>query len=151
MTNNDFMKFFDPEMAKNMPVFGFFPFDMNALMETQRKNLQAFSEAHQRAIEGLQAAAQKQSELLTQLIEDSSVFAKEIMGEGSPEQKVAKQTDLMKKNYEKSMGNMKEISDMVSKSNQQASDIINKRVTASLTEIKSIIEKDKKAENKKAA
>ena len=155
MAQNDFIKFFDPALAKSLSGFSGFPFDMKDFMESQRKNFEAFSEAQQRTMEGLQAITQRQGELLSQIVEDQSNLAREIMGEGSPEQKVARQADLMKKNYEKSISNLKDISDLLSKSNQQASDIINKRITASLTEIKSAIEKSgkesKPATAKKAA
>ncbi len=135
MSQNDFMKFFDPDLAKNLSGFNGFPLDINAFTENQRKNFQAFTEAGQQAMEGIQAIVQKQSELMSQMTEDNSAIAHEIMADGTPEQKIAKQADLMKKNYEKSIANMKEISDMLGKSNQEATDIINKRVTASLTEV----------------
>lgn len=151
MSQNDFMKFFDPELAKTLSGFNGFPFDMKALMESQRKNVQAFTEAQQRAFEGLQAISQRQGELISQMVEDNSSLAQELMGEASPEKKVAKQADLMKKIYEKSISNMQEIQDMLNESNQQATAIINKRVTASLTEIKSAMEKSKKEPAKKAA
>ncbi len=141
MSQNDFMKFFDPELTKNLAGFQGFPFDMKSFMETQRRNFQAFTEAQQRALEGIQAVTQRQGELISEMVENNSAIAQEIMGEGSPEQKVAKQADLMKKAYEKSISNLKEIGEMLSESNQQAGDIINKRVSASLTEIKSAIEK----------
>lgn len=152
MSQNDFMKFFDPELTKSLSGFNGFPFDMNSLMETQRRNFQAFTEAQQRAIAGLQAVTQRQGELISEMVEDNSTIAQQILGEGSPEQKVAKQADLMKKVYEKNISNLKEIGDILNKSNQQAGEIINKRVSASLTEIKSAIEKTAKpAAAKKAA
>ena len=120
------------------------PFDVQSLMDVQRKNFQAFTEAQQLAVENLQAVAQRQTEIFSQLVEDNSKMAKEMMAEGTPEDKVAKQADLVKKSYEKSIQEAQTIADMVSKSNQQASEIINKRVSASLNEIKSAIKKDKK-------
>ena len=151
MAQSDFMKFFDPELAKNFAGMNGFPFDVKSLMETQRKNFEAFTAAQQRTIEGIQALTQRQGELISEMVEDNSAIAQEILGEGSPEEKVAKQTDLVKKVYEKSINNLKEIGDILNKSNQQASDIINKRVSASLTEIKSAIEKNGKPAAKKAA
>lgn len=150
MSQNDFLKFFDPNLAKSLSGFNGFPFDVQTFVESQQKNFQAFTEAQQTALQGIQAAAQRQNELLSQIVEDQSKLAREIMSEGTPEQKVAKQTDLIKKNYESSISNMKEISELLNKSNQQATDIINKRVTASLTEIKTALEKSK-AKNSKAA
>lgn len=147
MAQNDFSNYFSPDLAKN---FSGFPFDIQSILETQRKNFQALTEAQTCTIERLQAIAKRQSELLSEMMESNSAIAQELLAEGSPEQKVAKQTDIMKKVYEKTVVNMKEIGDMISASGQQASDILNKRVTASLTEIKSAMEKGGKAAKKAA-
>jgi phasin family protein len=132
-SQNDFTKAFENFQAA--------PFDLRVMMEAQRKNMQAFTEAQQMAMEGLQAAAQRQSEIISQLVEDNSSFARELMGEGSPEQKIAKNADIFKKLYEKTVSNMHEISDILSKSNVEASKIINKRVSASMNELKTAVEK----------
>ena len=85
--------------------------------------------------------AQNQAEIISKLVEDNSSLVKELANEGTPEEKIAKHADLIKKNYEKSVANWREISDIASKSGKEASDIINKRVAASLTEIKSSLGK----------
>jgi len=145
MSQNDFTKFFDVASFNGLTLY------MKTFMESQRRNFQAFAEAQQRALEGFQAVTKRQGEIISQMVEDNSAGAREIIGAGSPQQQVAKQADLMKEVYEKSVSNMVEIGDMLSKSNWQASDIITTRVTASLTEIKSALEKDDKAATKKAA
>lgn len=153
MTQFDYTKFFGNsfnDVFANVPSVKSMPFDADSIMELQRKNFEAFTEAQQLAFEGVQAAAQRQTELLSKIVEDNSVIAQEILGEGSPEQKVAKQTDLVKSVYERSVSNYKEISDLISKSNLKAADVINKRVTASLSEIKTAIEKSVPAAKKAA-
>ena len=136
MPSNDFSKFFEQFQSA--------PFDLKDVMETQRKNLQAFTEAQQLAMESMQAVAQRQSEILSQIIEDNSAMAKEMMGEGSPEKKLAKNAELFKKIYEKTTGNMQELTDMISKSNAEAGKVLHKRVSASMTELKSALEKGQK-------
>jgi len=142
MSQYDFAKFFGSEFASNLPSTSqFLPFDVKSLLETQRKNLQAFSEAIQVVVESSQTIAQSQAEILSQFAADNSSLIQEIASEGTPEEKIAKHADLIKKNYEKSVANWKEISDIASKSGKEATDIINKRVSASLTEIKSSLGK----------
>ncbi len=128
------------DFSKNfaMPAF---PFDVKTLMEAQRRNIQAMTEAQQLAMEGWQAVAQRQSEIVSQLFQDNSAMAKEIIGESTPENKVSRQADMFKKVYEKSVTNFREISEMLSRSNSEASEIINKRVTATMNEIKTSLEK----------
>ena len=130
-------------------------FDVKTLLEIQRKNILAFSEAQRLAYEGLQAVAQRQSEILSQIAEENSSLAKDIMNEGTPEEKIARHADLMKKNYEKSVANWNELTGMISDSGKEASDIISHRVTASLTEMKATLGKNaangKGSAHKKAA
>jgi phasin family protein len=137
---NDFAKLF--ENYQNSP------FDLKTMLETQRKNIQAISEANQLSMENLQAIAARQAEILSQIVEDNSALAKEIMNEGTPEEKIAKNAKMFKSIYERTVGNMTELSDMINKSNQEASKIINKRVTATMNEIQSSLEK---TQTKKAA
>ena len=68
-------------------------FDMKTLMELQRKNLQALTEAQQVTVENLQVIAQKQGEILTQMMSENSTIAKELMSEGTPEEKAAKKLE----------------------------------------------------------
>ena len=137
----DFSKFLtDSDFTK----FSGFPFDFNALLETQRKNVQALTEAQQLALESLQTVAQRQAEILSRFVEDNSVLVQEIMTEGKPEDKVARQADLLRDNYEKSIASWNELADLVRVSNQEAAGIINKRVSASLKELKTALEKSAK-------
>lgn len=130
--------------------FGSMGFDMQSLMELQRKNMQAFTEAQQLTMVGMQAVAQKQTEFFSQLMEDNSKLAKEMMGSATTEEKVACQANMVKKSYEKSMMNAQKIAEMVGNSNQQASEIIGKRISTSLDEMKASMDKAKKKATKAA-
>lgn len=147
-----FETLFGEEFTKNLTVFTSFQFfDPKSLLDIQRKNIEALSEAGTLALEGLQAVAKCQTELLSQAAEDTSAVVKEIMSDGSHEQKMARQTDLAKKSYEKSVTNWRELTETVSKSGKEATAIINDRVTSSLTELKSTLDKTKTSSQKKAA
>ncbi len=139
-SGNDFTKLFENYQS--------IPFDMKAFLETQRKNLQAISEAQQTAMEGVQALAQRQAEIISQMVEDNSSLAQGALKEGTPEEKMAQNADIFKAAYERSIENMNELSELINKSNQNATKIINKRVTASVNELKAAI---KTGESRKAA
>jgi len=135
-------KFFNTDFLKTMmPANALFPFDLGVALETQRKNIEALTEAQQITVENLQAIAQRQAELLTQMVQDNTSLAQQIMAEGTPEEKISRQTDLVRKSYERSVSNLTELSDMVVKSNREAGEVISKRVTASLAELKTGMEK----------
>ncbi len=143
--NNSFSDFFaQHDFAKLFESYQTNPFDLKALLETQRKNVQAITEANQIAMGNMQTIAQRQTEILSQIVEDNSLMAKELMAEGSPEEKIAKNAELFKSIYERTVENMNELSGIIKKSNQEASAIISKRVTATMSEIQSSLEKTPK-------
>ena len=124
-------------------------FDFTALLEIQKKNIEAISAANKLAFEGFQAAGQRQAELFSQIAENNSFLVKDIVNGGTPEEKIAKHAELIKNNYEKSVANWQELTGIITESGKEASDIINRRFTASLTELKSTL--DKSAANGKAS
>ncbi len=137
-------KFFNADFMKNlMPANSLFPFDLGNLMETQRKNMQALTEIQQMAVENIQAITQRQTEILSRMVQDNTAMAQQIMVEGTPEEKVVRQADMVRKAYEHSIDGMNELTELVRRSGKETSEIISKRVTASLTEFKSSIEKTK--------
>ena len=64
-----------------------------------------------------------------------------MLNEGTPEEKIAKNAKMFKTIYERTVESMSELSEMINKSNQEASTIINKRVAATMNEIQSSLEK----------
>ena len=140
---NPFTQFFsESNFTKALSQYQGIPVDMKSLMETQRKNWQALGEAQQLAVANMQAIAQRQSEIMSQIAEDNSSIAKEFVSEGTPEEKIAKNAELFKRFYERTIKNAQELSTMISKSNTEASNVISKRVSASMNEIKEAFEKE---------
>jgi phasin family protein len=117
-------------------------FDIKALLDIQRKNILAFSQAHRLACEGLQAVAQRQMELFSQTVEESSSFIREIMAEGTAEEKTEQQFDRVKQSWEKSLADWHLLTSMIGGAGEEASNIINSRVISSLAEFKSALHKN---------
>lgn len=115
--------------------------DVEAVVSSQRRNLEALSQANQLAIEGMQAVARRQAEIFRQMMEEASQAMKDIMTAGSPEDKAGRQTELAKEAFKRAIANMRELAEMVAKSQGEAFDVINKRVTDSLDELKGLMAK----------
>ncbi len=115
--------------------------DMGALVESQRRNFEALAQAQQLAAEGLQAIAQRQTEVVREAVEQAVGATREVMAEPGPQAQTAKQMELAKTAMERSVSNMREISEMVAKSNQEAFDVLNKRFYEVMDEIKSAAKK----------
>ena len=117
-------------------------FDVKALLDIQRKNLLAFSEAHRLACGALQAVARRQAELFSQTVEESSSLIKEIMAEGTAGEKTERQVEGVKQSYEKSVADWHLLTSMIGGAGEEASNIINSRVISSLAELKSALNKN---------
>jgi phasin family protein len=117
--------------------------DVESALASQQKNIQALTAANQLAFEGFQAVARRQSEILRQSIEQTTAIVTELLAAGSPEDKVAKQAELVKSAFEKALTNTRELAELVTKSNSEAADVINKRVSESLEELKAAVAKVK--------
>ncbi len=115
--------------------------DVEAVVASQRRNLEALGEANKLAVEGLQAVAKRQTEIFRQMMEEASQVMREMMAAGSPEDKASRQTELVKEAFTRAISNMRELAEMVSKSQGEAFDVINRRVTDSLDEFKAVIAK----------
>lgn len=136
--------FLDMDVQKLMGEFRLPNVDVDAVVAAQKKNIEALTSANQLAVEGMQAIARRQAEILRQTVEELQKNMQSLMDGGAPEARVAKGTELTKVAFEKAIANMKELSEMVAKSNGEAFDVINKRVAESLDEIRDLGKKFKK-------
>ncbi|UUX51256.1 TIGR01841 family phasin [Nisaea acidiphila] len=130
--------FFNVDFQKIMTDFKMPGIDADALMNAQQKNIEAITNANQLAAEGMQAIGKRQAELFQQAVEESQKALGDLMSQGAPEDRVAKQAEAVKKTIEQTVSNMREISEMLAKSNQEAFDVLNKRITESLDELQSL-------------
>ncbi len=131
----------DMDITKMMADFKVPGVDMDAVLQSQRRNIEALTAANQLAVEGMQAVSRRQMEILQQTMQEASSMMQDLMASGTPEEGVAKQAELVKTAFEKALTNMKEMSEMIAKSNYEAADVISKRISANLDEIKAAAKK----------
>ena len=112
--------------------------DLDSLVASQKKNLEALTSANRVAFEGLQAVAKRQAEILQETMNEASKAVDSLSKAGSPPDMAAKQAELAKDAFERALGNMKELAEMVTKANQEATSTINSRISATLDEIKEL-------------
>jgi phasin family protein len=131
--------FFD--MTKVMGDFRVPTLDVEAVVASQRKTIEALAQANQLAVEGVQAVARRQVEIARQTVEDFTGFFREITQPGTPEEKVAKQAEAVKGALEKGLSNARELAELVTKANTEAFNVLNKRVTEGLDEVRDYAKK----------
>jgi len=142
----DFGKFFDMSkfgMTNQMGEFKFPAIDLEVAAATHRKNIEALARANQLAVENMQAIVHRQSEIFRSMIEEASSAAREVMAADGPEEKAAKQTQIVKDAFQRAVADMRELVELVAKSQADAMEIMHQRVADSLDEIKTVIEKKK--------
>ena len=135
----DVSKFDFGEFTKFAEQFKLPGLDGNALLDAQRKNIEAITSANRIAVEGIQAVAQRQTEILRQTVEESSKAMRDLVEAGTPQEKLTKQTELIKEAFDVALSNMRELAEMSAKSNSDAVGVLNKRFNESLEEVKSLI------------
>jgi phasin family protein len=135
--------FFDTDFTKIFAEFKVPGFDIESILATQRRNIEAVTAANQLVIEGIQAVLKREAEILRQTIEESTSVLRDLMAAGAPEEKVAQQADLTKASFEKALANLRELAEMVAKSNSEAAEVLTKRIGESLTELKVAVTKVK--------
>lgn len=134
--NNDLMSAFSSMKAPNM--------DFSGLAEAQKRNFEAITAANKTAVEGLQAVFKRQGEILKEITEEVNGLAQNSVTTGGPEDHAARNLDAVKSAIEEAVSNIRELSEMTAKSQSEAFDILNKRVTESLDEVKAAIAVAKK-------
>ncbi|MFM8679638.1 MAG: phasin family protein [Alphaproteobacteria bacterium] len=133
---------FDPEkLAAAMRGQAVGSVDMGAVVEAQRRNLEALALANQLAADGMRALAQRQAEILRQGMEQAATAMRELMASGSPEEKAARQTEIAKGAFERAIANARELAEMTTRAQGEAGDVIARRMATSMAELKAMIDK----------
>lgn len=124
------------DMQKMLEQFKMPGIDMSAIVEARRKDIEAVVEANKAAYEAMQALARKQTEMLTQAMQGIQQTAKSGAGFMDP----AKQTELVRKAYEKALADMKELAEMARQSQTEAMSHITERAEEHMKEIKKLMQ-----------
>ncbi|WP_424810750.1 phasin family protein [Roseococcus sp. YIM B11640] len=131
----EFMKLFGSLKMPNMP-------DFQALADSQKRNIEALTTANKLAMEGAQAVARRNMEIVQQSLSEMTQAVQSLASaEGSPTDKAARQAELLKAAYEHAIANMHELSEIIQKSNGEAVGILNRRFAEAMEEVKALMAK----------
>jgi phasin family protein len=115
--------------------------DTEALMATYRRNIEVLSAANKVALEGAQAVAKRHMEIMQQTMGELSETMRTLTSAENPQARVARQTEMLKRAYERAVSNTKELGDLIQSSNSEALSLLNHRVAEALDEVKLLIQK----------
>jgi phasin family protein len=117
--------------------------DVEAMVSSQRRNIEALTQANRLAFEGVQAVFKRQVEIIRQSVEETARVARELTEASTPQEKAIRQAELTKEAFERALANARELSEIIAKSNSEAFDLLNRRFAQILDEIKVEIGKTK--------
>ena len=127
---------FDFDVTKMFADFRVHPFDVEAVWAAQRRNIEALSQANQAAMAGVQALAKHQIELTRETFEGFSALWRDLAQPGSSDDRVAKNTEYVKQVLENGVKHGGEIATIAAKAGSEAAEILHKRTTEGLDEIR---------------
>ena len=116
----------------------------DSIIAAQHKNIEALAIANKAAVEGLQALVTRQNEILQETVKETSKAMGELSKVNGPEEATIKHAELIKVSFEKALGNMKELAELVARSNAETAEAINARICESLEDFKKQAVKIKK-------
>jgi phasin family protein len=115
--------------------------DMEGLAQAQRRNLEALSAANRIALEGAQAVARRHMEIVQASVTEMTEAMRSMTSTDNPQDRANHQAELLKSGYERAVSNMKEIADLIQKSNAEALGLLNKRFAEAMEEVKHLAAK----------
>jgi phasin family protein len=103
--------------------------DFAALLEREKRNIEALTKANRIAFEGWHALAQRQSEILQETMAQTFAAARQ---DGSAK----KPADLARQGFEKALDNMRELAEIATKSQNEAFEVVRKRIGENVEEMR---------------
>jgi len=119
--------------------------DVRAILDSHKKNFDSLTEAMRITTVGATAVFQRQQEILRNALEQAAAMARDLAATGSPQEVAASQQELFKKALETGLANARELAEMVEKSNREAFEVIQRRMTEGLEEIRRSLPRSKGA------
>ncbi|MBV9537768.1 MAG: phasin family protein [Acidisphaera sp.] len=132
----DFTRMFAEMKLPAMP-------DMEALLGAHRRNMEALSAANRVALEGAQAVAKRHMEIMQQTVGELGDSMRTLTTAGNPQDRAARQAELLKRAYERAVSNTRELSDLIQRSNGEAVNLLNARFAEAMDEVRGLIEQSK--------
>ena len=114
---------------------------MEAFLAAQRKNMEVLSAANKVALEGAQAVATRHMEIMQQTMSEMSEGLRDMASPESPQARAAKQAEMLKVAYERAVAHIKELADLIQRSNGEALSMLNARFTEAMDEVKQLASK----------
>jgi phasin family protein len=109
-------------------------FDTDALMKMQQRNIETMVEANRIFVDTAQAIARCQSDMMKDCVEQMTRAFTELTGRGEPGEIASKEGAAVQALFEKTAGHVRDIAELLSKSNADAIELVNGRMKSLVDE-----------------
>jgi|HubBroStandDraft_1064217.scaffolds.fasta_scaffold496625_2 phasin family protein len=109
--------------------------DLNAVLESRRKDIDALAAANRTALEGAQSLAQKQLDVLRTTIDEVQSMLKQSKDVPAP----AAARELVSQAVQRAFTNMRELADVAYRSQSEAVAVVSRRVQENIEELKTLV------------
>jgi phasin family protein len=96
------------------------------------------------ALEGARAVAERHMEIVNQSVAELQDAMRSMANPGDAQEQAAKRAEMAKAAYERAVGQMQELADLIQRSSGEALSVLNKRFAEAMEEVKNL-STDKKA------
>ena len=117
------------DFTKLMSQFRLPGVDFAALVDRERKNIEALAKANRIAFEGWQRLVRRQAEMLQETM-------KKVVADAGKEDAKKKRAGLAKEGFEKALANMRELAEITTQSQKEAFDVVRKRIEENMESIR---------------
>ena len=119
------------DFTKLMSQFQLPGVDFPALVDRERKNIEALVKANKIAFEGWQRLVCRQAEMLQETME-------KVVADASRIDARKKRADLAKESFEKALANMRELAEITTQSQKEAFEVVSKRIEENMAGIRTL-------------
>ena len=119
------------DFTKLMSQFRLPGVDFAALVDRERKNIEALTKANRIAFEGWQRLVRRQAEMLQETM-------KKVVADASQQDAKKKRADLAKEGFEKALANMRELAEITTQSQKEAFDVVRRRIEENVEGIRNL-------------
>jgi phasin family protein len=110
--------------------------DVEAMIASQRKNLEALTQASQLALEGVQAMAQRNVEIVRQVVDEAPALLREWTEPCAPEDRLTKNVDAAKQIFERGFANARELAELAAKAGTDVFSVLTRRLSESFDDVR---------------
>jgi phasin family protein len=129
------------DFTKMLEQFKLPGFDVPAIMEARRKDVEALVTANQAALQGMQSLAQKQAEMLRSTLGELQSLAGQFSAAGGAPS--AQTAELVQQTLHKALADMQQLAQAAYQSQAESYAVIAKRVEENVQELKTLLQPKK--------